>query len=358
VIPADPEREDLKLSPFSSVKVSKLNTNYCCGEEEIMKSMEKAKQYFPIPLGRKHLRTSSLSISHTPMSRLYSPQNFMKREKKHVKDSKDFKDLHEKNARTGKEEEKNNRIISGFKEGSENRDENGKKSENHPKNCLNPPQGFLQASNCFSPRFEVKTGASSIYCNDLDVEGRKAGSKYRVRTSKPLKRTDLYDLLINFSNQLELFKRKFYEIDKHNKGYLLYEDFRICYGKNIADSAVSLFGKVSGRKQVFLADFLAVCAVFLHNGGQVKGFQVDDLEVLNKLEEEVDEIKNIFEVHTKGTVIPRNYLQGVTQFLQPGEDVLKAESLVLGQTIDFAEFLRWIPYFLYIHVQLLNKAFQ
>ena len=130
------------------------------------------------------------------------------------------------------------------------------------------------------------------------------------------------------------------------------------FGKSIAEKALAVFLKVSSRKQVFLNEFLAVCAVYCHNGGEIKGFNIADEGLLNKLDEEIEELRVIFEVHTKGTVIPKVYLQGVTQFLQPGQDVLKAESLVLGHVIDFCGFLRWIPYFLYIHVQLLNRAFQ
>lgn len=281
---------EFQTNKMSGLRVSSLNTKYSSNQQYIMENLEKAKKYFPIPLGRKQLKTTSMSISHTPMSRLYSPQNFAKRLKMR-------------------------------------------------KNLVKSP--------------EIKAEDPEI-----EISGKKTGLKYQARAKKIVKHCDLYDLLIDLTNKLELFKRRFDELDKQNKGYLVLDDFRSNFPKKTSEKIFTLFRKVSNKKQFFINDFLAICAVYLHNNGNIKSFNLNDSDLLSKLEIEIEELKDIFEVHTKGTQIPKFYLQGLTEFLQPSDDVLKAESLVLAYPIDFSNFLRWIPYFLYIHVQLLNKTFQ
>lgn len=281
---------EFKANKKSGLKVSSLNVKYCSNQQYIMENLKKARKYFPIPLGRKQLRTTSMSISHTPMSRLYSPQNFAKRLKKQ--------------------------------------------------------------------KFFAKSPELKQPDREIEIAGKKAGHHYQARAKKRINHSDLYDLLIDLTNKLEPFKRRFEELDKKSKGYLILDDFRSIFSKPLGDRIFTLFSKITGRKQFFIDDFLSICAVYLHNGGTIKSFTLSDADLLRKLETEIEELRDVFEVHTKGTQIPKFYLKGLTEFLQPSDDILKAESLVLTYQIDFTNFLRWIPYFLYIHVQLLNKAFQ
>ncbi|OMJ74926.1 hypothetical protein SteCoe_26025 [Stentor coeruleus] len=305
---------ELKNPLCLPIKVSTLNTNYHSNQIYIMENLEKAKKYFPIPLGRKQLRTTSMSISHTPMSRLYSPQNFVKRQ-------------------------------NYFKE---------------PNKIQSEAERLLEK-------------------NDIEVQGKKTGKSLVTKPPKPTVHDDLYDFLMKFMNRVDMYKRKFDEIDKSGKGYLLLEDLRIYYesfsnsktGKNqqkttwtqmessqdLANQAYGLLFSISSRSKISKNDFLALCAVYQHNGGELHKFRIQDKTLIIWLEKLLEELREVFELHAKNSKISKKYLQEVTEFLQTTEDVMKAESIVLTQIVDFSWFLRCIPYFLFIHLELLNKSF-
>ena len=273
------------------VKVSSLNTRYHSNQDYIMESLEKAKKYFPIPFDRKQLRTSSMSISHTPMSRLYSPQNFSTRKK-------------------------------NFKE-----------------------------------NFKTETVSNSK--KKFEIQGQSALKQIKITDKKTMKKGDLYDYLIVFFEKLEIYTKKFEEIDKANKGYIVLEDLkRVTENTSVSPQRLyNLLFSISKRLKISKNDFLALCAVYQHNFGDVSKFSLANEKIICKLEKQIDELRKIFELHAKNNKITKQYLEGLSKFLQPTEDVLKSESVIITEIIDFSWFLRCIPYFLYVHLEILNKTF-
>lgn len=259
-----------------------------------MDNLEKAKKYFPIPLGRKQLRTTSMSISHTPMSRLYSPQNFSKR------------------------------------------------------------GNFSKAT---SP---VNDSEQSHDVDEIEIQGKAAERKSFKRNFKILPHMDLYDILFTFFHKTELFSKRFEEIDKTGKGYLLLSDIRNikgCEEKSVAEGVFHMLRNISKRTKVGKSEFLAACAVYQHNGGEPHGFSLADSSMIAVLAKQIEELRHIFMAHANGDKIAKKYMLEISEFLKAKEDMLKAESFVLTQRIDFPWFLRCIPYFLFIHIELLNKSF-
>lgn len=287
-MPEKPFEPKFESSRDSTLKISSLNTKYQSNQWYIMENLEKARKYFPIPIGRKQLRTTSMSISHTPMTRLLSPQNFTNRKK----------------------------IV----------------------------------------KILVKTEKKKTLPDGIEVKGRCAVRKKSFKNKhRPSK--DLYAHLISFSARIDVYKKKFEEADRAKKGYLLLEDF-FAQSENfeLAQRLFKLFSSVSNRFKVPKKDFLAVCAVYEHNGGEAKNFKLDDGKMVGKLEKQLEELREVFEMHSKNNQICKGYLQEVSEYLQVTEDVYKAESLVLTEPVTFSWFLRYVPYFLFIHSAVLNKT--
>lgn len=300
------------------IKVSVLNTNYQSYQPYIMGNIEKAKKFLPISFDRKKFRNTSMSISHTPISRNYSPRSFPQ---------------HKENLKE------------------------------------------LQRTSGDITRVIKKT--------DIEIQGKKTGKSV---ISKPLKykaHDDLYDLLMKFIEKVDMYKRKFLEIDRARKGYLLLEDLKYyceafqvsdntekkykndttSYNKpevsiKLASKAFKLLKSVSNRAKVSQNDFLSLCAIYQHNGGELQKFELKGEMMIIRLENLLEELRGIFELYAENNKISKQHLQGMTQFLKPTEDVMKAESVVLSQPIDFSWFLRCVPYFLFIHVELLDKSFE
>ena len=57
----------------------------------------------------------------------------------------------------------------------------------------------------------------------------------------------------------------------------------------LAQRLFKLFSSVSNRFKVSKKDFLAVCAVYEHNGGEAKNFKLDDGKMVGKLEKQLEE---------------------------------------------------------------------
>jgi hypothetical protein len=279
------------ISDPYSFKPSSLNTKYQSNQTYIMKNLEKAKKYFPIQLERK-LRTTSMSISHNPMSRLYSPQNFY----------------------TRKENKKEQPKVENIQ------------------------------------RLE----------STIQITGKKAIREYVIKHNTSNKKyKDLYDHLISFQAKENIYKKYFEDIDKANKGYIVANDLKLYLtGHNISpDRVYKLFKSISNRGKILKKDFLAVCLVYEHNTGEPSKFKIPDESIISSLEIQLKELKEIFEFHAKNNKISKEYLQEINQFLNPTQDILKAESLVLTSQVDFSWFLRCVPYFLYMHLEFLNKTF-
>ena len=275
----------------TSLKISTLNTKYQSNQRYIMKNLEKAKKYFPIPLGRKQLRTSSMSISHTPMSRLYSPQNFALR-KQEFRQSPKIQEIEE---------------------------------------------------------MPIKT---------IGIVGRCAIKKKSFKLNNNNHYQDLYDHMIRFFAQVDIYKKKFEEIDRAKKGYILIEDLKyITENSEVpAERLFKLLSNVSNRNKITKKDFLGICSIYEHNCSKDCKFKLNDFKLIALLEHQLIELHEIFDLHAKNNIIHKQYLQEITEFLQPTEDVYKAESLILTEIVDFSWFLRCIPYFLYLHIKLLDKA--
>ena len=282
-------KEPESFSPRSTnLRFSSLNTRYQSNEGYIMENLEKAKKYFPIPLGRKQLRTTSMSISHTPMSRLFSPQNFSSRTKR----------------------------INPF--------------YTKHKDVELPP--------------------------DIEIKGKSA-FKRKIHEYPKYTNKDLYAHLIEFFERVDIYKKKFEEIDRAKKGYVLIEDFiAICERSDIAKKLFRMFSGVSGHSKINKRDFLAVASIYEHNNGEFLKFNFNNEDLVCKLEKQLEEMREIFEFHAQNNKIHKKYLQEATEFLQPTEDVYKSESLILTETVNFSWFLRCAPYFLRIHTALLNKT--
>ena len=165
--------------------------------------------------------------------------------------------------------------------------------------------------------------------------------------------------MIVFFEKLEIYTKKFEEIDKAKKGYIVLEDLkRVTENTSVSPQRLyNLLFSISKRLKISKNDFLALCAVYQHNFGDVSKFSLANEKIICKLEKQIDELRKIFELHAKNNKITKQYLEGLSKFLQPTEDVLKSESVIITEIIDFSWFLRCIPYFLYVHLEILNKTF-
>lgn len=165
--------------------------------------------------------------------------------------------------------------------------------------------------------------------------------------------------LLRFYNAVELkFNLVYNQIDMNNKGWVDYDDLVNYFImkdienrdkdyehiKLLAKELYSALMVVSYRSKVLRKHFLALCGVFEYNKGDSLDFS--DRLVVSTLREQIIELKELFKCYTDNKIIN---LKSILCEINFKDKISKSRVFVDSNKIDFARFLRCLPFFIWVY---------
>ena len=182
----------------------------------------------------------------------------------------------------------------------------------------------------------------------------------------------LYSSTKNFKENIDTkYKKTYDEIDLSRNGFILLDDIInivILLGlinhtdkdhsylsiKNKALEIFSVFYLVSTKSKISRKDFFAVCSVYEYNNPDASVNEFFKLESFQRLKSQITDLRQVFACYAKDNTIDHKELKSILACIQ-ADDIYQLESLVCVEAISFARFLRFLPFFLWMHQEVVKQ---
>ena len=207
--------------------------------------------------------------------------------------------------------------------------------------------------------------------NGFSVKGES--KVYKFQSSPiPLSENSIFLIAKGFKDQVDQKYKKIYEeIDLNRNGYILLDDIinivillglisqndtdqsYLCI-KNKALEIFQVFFLISMKSKISKRDFFAVCSVNEQTRPNDSITDFFTLENFQKMKTQIIELRQVFTCYSKDNLIDPKELKSILACIN-AEDIYQLEALLCSETINFSRFLRFLPFFLWMHQEVVKQ---
>lgn len=207
--------------------------------------------------------------------------------------------------------------------------------------------------------------------NGFAVKGESRTSKNSAK-QYPVPENTIYASAKAFKDQVDQKYKKIYEeIDLSRNGFIVLDDIInivILLGlinqndkdqsylmiKNKALEIFQVFFLVSMKSKISRKDFFAVCSVNEHINPIESISEFFNLDNFQRLRGQIIDLKQVFTCYAKDNAVDPRELRSILACINT-DDIYQVEALLCVENINFARFLRFLPFFLWMHQEVVKQ---